>query len=335
MRVVGKLLFGIALVAVVRTRAKEEEEEEGEEDLGEIGEVEDEFAPPKFDDTESKKLEADLLEFDKREAELAEAEDEVAPIEREVHSEKVLHNLHAKADSDGSGKVSFAELIAYTDKIRNSVAVNDTKDDMQRMDKDKDGKVSFDELLTTEWESVDSDKDMQDKEDYTEELAALKEIDKLKFKAADGDKDGFLDMKELQDFYHPENHDAILRITTLEELKHKDTDDDGKLSKNEFWGFNPLEEDGVEIPDEDNAEFVALDKNGDGFIDLEELMVWESGRLVTEDSLKKLLEIADADKDEHVTATELVDAREKLAESDAQGLLNEWAEHEQAKSDEL
>lgn len=75
------------------------------------------------------------------------------------------------------------------------------------------------------------------------------------------------------------------------------------------------------------VDFQKLDVDGDGKLDMNELREWESGRFHTEQAMKKLFEIADADNDMHLTADELAKAREQIAISDAQYHLIEWSEH--------
>merc|ERR1712064_249980 len=94
----------------------------------------------------------------------------------------------------------------------------------------------------------------------------------------------------------------------------------------EFWEIDPAEGDG-EMLEEEQEDFAKLDTSGDGFLTADELRAWESGRFHVEDSLKKLFEIADSDSDMHVTANELIAAREEVAATDVQYHFIEWAEH--------
>jgi len=47
----------------------------------------------------------------------------------------------------------------------------------------------------------------------------------------------------------------------------------------------------------------------------------------TREAMKKIFQIADRDKDMHLSADEVEEAREMLAGSDAQYQLMEWAQH--------
>merc|ERR1739845_331003 len=115
-------------------------------------------------------------------------------------------------------------------------------------------------------------------------------------------------------------------VTVRETMSQKDKNGDGFLSEHEFWEADPASDDGA-LTDEEKADFQKLDTNGDGMLDVQEMRSWESGHFHTEDAMKKLFELADKDNDMHVSADELVRAREEIGLSDAQYHLIEWAEH--------
>jgi len=100
-------------------------------------------------------------------------------------------------------------------------------------------------------------------------------------------------------------------------MAEKDTDGDGKLSFKEFH------ED--EISEDD---FKKLDADGNGLLSLEELKPWEGGMLHPQESIKRIIEIADKDKDMHLTADELHEAMEKINEDEyINEHFMEFAEH--------
>merc|ERR1712048_10278 len=105
--------------------------------------------------------------------------------------------------------------------------------------------------------------------------------------------------------FYPETKDAVLDITSRATLKQKDTDGDGQLTSKEFWEGDALDGEDIPISDEEEADFRKLDIDGSGKLNLAELKAWESGLFHTEEAMKKLIEIADKDSDNHVTADEL------------------------------
>merc|ERR1712176_971857 len=139
-------------------------------------------------------------------------------------------------------------------------------------------------------------------------MGARREVETAKFKVADS------------------NGDGTLEITARATLKQKDLDGDGLLTPEEFWEGDPADE-GLAVSDDEHLDFKKMDVNGDGKLDVEELKAWESGRFHTEEAMKKLIEVADSDNDMHVTVAELEAAREQLVATDAHYHFMEWAEH--------
>jgi len=153
------------------------------------------------------------------------------------------------------------------------------------------------------------------------------ELEKEKFKVADTNKDGFLSVEELPSLFYPETHDGVLEVTAKHTLDQKDKDGDGQLSQKEFWEGEVADGQDTEISDEEKEDFKKLDADGNGFLNLGELKVWDSGMFHTSEAMKKIFEIADKDNDMHLSADEIEAAREMIAGSDAQYHLMEWAEH--------
>merc|ERR1712194_251086 len=133
-------------------------------------------------------------------------------------------------------------------------------------------------------------------------------------KAVDRNGDALLDIHELPAVFYPETHPGTLDLVTKSTLKLKDLDGDGFLSPKEFWEGDADGED-LAVSEEEHVDFNKMDTNGDGKLDLEELKVWESGRFHTEEAMKKLIEIADANNDMHATVAELEAAREQVVSS--------------------
>lgn len=241
-------------------------------------------------------------------------------IEEDTLSGDQMRSLHKNFDANGDGKVSLSEIMHFSDRMRKEIAGKDIGTVMEEMDTDKDGKLSWEELL----------KDMNQWAEGEEERAVHEErilTEREKFQTADVNGDGFLDIKELPALFYPETHEGVLALAAKHALKQKDSNGDGRLTPKEFWEGDAVEGEELAISEEEQADFAKLDKNKDGYLDLEELKAWESGKFHTEQAMQKLFEIADRDGDMHVTADELDAAKEQIAGSDAQYHLMEWAEH--------
>jgi len=229
-----------------------------------------------------------------------------------------LRALHGKFDMNSDGKVSLQEMIAFSESVAKKTASKDTGAVLEEIDTSKDGFLSLEEHLNDLKNQADGDDD--------DELVRRRALETTKFNAADLNGDGKLEKDELPALFYPETNEVVLSITVGQTLRQKDKNDDQKLSAIEFWESDEWNSVDIKLSDEEKSDFARLDSNGDGFIDAQELRAWESGRFHTEDAMKKLVDVADKNGDMHITGEELVAARDKLAGSDAQYHLIEWAE---------
>lgn len=251
-----------------------------------------------------------------------EGESDDMDIDEEALSPRQLAELHKKFDRDQDGKVSMAEVLAYSELVAKEMAHKDISAILDELDTSKDGKLSLDEHLN----DVHNQADGGDEEEMRE-LEERKRVEAAKFKAADQNGDEVLDIGELPALFYPETHAAVLHITTLEAMRQKDKNQDGKLSPREFWEVDESDGEDFELSEAEREDFTSLDADQDGFLSLDELKAWESGRFHTEDAMRRMFEIADKDDDLQLTAEELGNAHEEIAASDAQYHLMEWAEH--------
>merc|ERR1719389_877132 len=109
------------------------------------------------------------------------------------------------------------------------IARKDIHTILDEMDLNRDQKLSLEELL----KDVEAQAEGADEEEM-KEMAGRKELETKKFKAADGDGDGLLDIKELPALFYPEIHEGVLALTVEATLKSKDKNGDGKLTIKEL-----------------------------------------------------------------------------------------------------
>jgi len=254
------------------------------------------------------------------EAATDEAEPEDEGIETDSLTSEQMRGMHAKIDVDKDGKISLAEVISYSKAMRKIIAKKDIHTVIDEMDGDKDGKLSLPELLK------DMEQWGEEGEEDKAQGAKRKDLETAKFRAADNDGNGLLDQEELPGLFYPETHEGVLAMTAASTLKSKDTDGNGELTPKEFWEGDNVGGEDMSISEEEQADFAKLDIDNSGTLNLQELKAWESGGFHTEEAMKKLFELADADHDMMVTADELDSARELIAGSDAQYHLMEWSE---------
>lgn len=233
-----------------------------------------------------------------------------------------LRQIHAKFDGDSDGHVSLQELLSYAVATGAAIARRDATDMLQDLDKNKDGAFGIEEYM----HDLDGQADGGD-QDEINRIQAQKEVEVLKFRAADADGDGKLQVNELAGLFFPETNRRVLAIHAAHHFRMKDVDQDGNMSLLELWDSSDIDEQDFEISDEERGDFALLDKNGDGSLSVEEFASWESGWYHVEQSLLVMMRIADADADARISADELAGAQESLVSSDAMYHLLEWAEH--------
>lgn len=243
-----------------------------------------------------------------------------------------LMDIHKKVDADGDKKVSLVELLAFNKLTRQKVIADDAKTEFAETDSNSDGKISLNELLGHHEDTIEGIEMPAKPAEEEAEDAEFKALETAKFKAADGNKDGFLSEEESHGIFYPEAHDGILDVVAAATLKSKDKNGDGELDHDELW--DPQEEEASEDnkPDEETlsvqkTDFEKLDLDASGKINLEEFKHFESGHHYTKDAMQNLIDTADKDGDGLLTATELSRAKEGLANHPAVPHLLEWIEH--------
>eukprot|EP00927_Polykrikos_kofoidii_P044919 TRINITY_DN38785_c0_g1_i1.p1 TRINITY_DN38785_c0_g1~~TRINITY_DN38785_c0_g1_i1.p1 ORF type:complete len:276 (+),score=56.46 TRINITY_DN38785_c0_g1_i1:77-904(+) len=229
----------------------------------------------------------------------------------DVLSVKQLRGLHGHMDMDGDGELSLSEVLLYAESIGQRLALNDVDVVFAEVDSSKDGKVDLVEHML----------DM-----HTFDNASL-ELEIMKFEAADVNKDRHLEKHEFIRLLYMEMQGEVLSVVTKDTMRMRDKDGNGMLTPVEFWQAHETFGKGVDVSEEDMADFKALDANSDGLISLEELRLWESGKFYTQRAMKRMFKVADRDANARLSADELANARDELYFEDAQYNLLQWAAH--------
>merc|ERR1712188_85152 len=112
-----------------------------------------------------------------------------------------MRQLHMLFDADKDGKASLKEIIAIHKRMRMETMYKDVENiDIYGMDSDKDGQVTFDEMKLFH---TNFDEDGNKVFDLDDHLPHIKQLEELKFAAADRNKDGALSSEELLIFMNP------------------------------------------------------------------------------------------------------------------------------------
>lgn len=218
-----------------------------------------------------------------------------------------LEKFHAEADANSDSEVAQSELANVVEEHHQDVMKERTKHLFAQRDASKDGLISLEEHVKATVPAVEDG-------EYDHEVAL--------FKAADQDKNGFLDRSELGMLQSPQKNSEVMNIVTKSAIDRTDFDDDGKLNLDEFTEqFNYKH---ATLGSSENV-FSNLDQDKDGFLDKDELQHFHSGKLERETLVKNYISKMDADGDSHLDVQEMVQGKEGMTDSGLQDYLIAWA----------
>uniref|UniRef100_T1JLL4 Reticulocalbin-3 n=1 Tax=Strigamia maritima TaxID=126957 RepID=T1JLL4_STRMM len=208
-----------------------------------------------------------------------------------------------------------------------------------KIDKNEDGEITLDELK--EWikytqmryirEDVDHiDESNLNQDDGSYSYKDMLRRDNRRWSLADKDTDGALTKDEFLDFLHPEEADhmrdvviIVSLVNTMETMEDIDKDKDEKISLDEYIGDmyrgNPGEEEPDWVKNEREQFGQYRDKNGDGWMDKDEVKLW----IVPPDydhaeaEAKHLIFESDSNQDKKLTKQEILDKYDLFVGSQA------------------
>lgn len=163
-----------------------------------------------------------------------------------------------------------------------------------------------------------------DKEDDNFSYKAMLVRDRRRWSVADRDGDDNLTKIEFNEFLHPEESVRMRDVVVSETLEDIDKNNDGKVSVDEYIGdMYRAGDDGEEEPEwvknERETFSTFRDKNGDGFMDTQEVKDW----IIPQDfdhaeaEARHLIYEADSDADEKLTKEEILEKYDLFVGSQA------------------
>ncbi|CAH1159696.1 unnamed protein product [Phaedon cochleariae] len=159
--------------------------------------------------------------------------------------------------------------------------------------------------------------------------------DRRRWATADGDGDDQLTKEEFAAFLHPEETEYMRDIVVTETMEDIDKDKDGKVSILEYIGDMYRSEDGEEEPDwvkSEREQFnVYRDKDGDGFMDQDEVRNWILPQDFdhAEAEARHLIYEADSDSDEQLSKEEVLQKYDLFVGSQATDFGEALARHDE------
>lgn len=268
-------------------------------------------------------------------AEEAKTFDQLTPEE----SRRRLGLIVDKIDKNTDGYVSQEELkdwIQYTQKRYIS-------DDVDRQWKAHNPEAK-DKITWTEYKKImygfmeDMDKTDLDKDDEGSSYQNMVRRDQRRWGVADVDGDGALTRGEFAGFLHPEETGHMRDIVVLETLEDIDKDKDGRVSLEEYIGDVFRSGDGDAEPDwvrNERDQFKQYrDKDGDGYMDKEEVKNW----IIPPDfdhaeaESRHLIYDSDSDADQKLTKEEILNNYDLFVGSQATDFGEALTRHDEFQS---
>ena len=166
----------------------------------------------------------------------------------EEESIRRLGMIVDKIDEDGDGSVTETELEKWIIFTQTRYVREDSDKQFKTHDKDKDGKVHWDEYKEATYGFL-SEKDLSDSENDEFGYAHMIVRDERRWKKADVNGDNSCSIDEFRAFLHPEEYEHMKEIVTKETLEDIDKNKDGFVDLNEYIGDMFKPEDGETEPE--------------------------------------------------------------------------------------
>ncbi|XP_074654325.1 45 kDa calcium-binding protein-like [Tubulanus polymorphus] len=246
----------------------------------------------------------------------------------EVEQKLKLRDIFHRVDYSKDGLISMAELEEWIEqKVQEHF--DETNDENEKifkaLDPDNDGFITWHEffvqfLVAKGHQQDESEKHAADYEtiDMGEKEKDMLIKNKFRWSEADEDpQDNKLNIQEFKNFRHPEQSDSMLRHMVNDILSNLDRDRDGVLTESEFIALPPGEAEGQSDwlqqekvwQEERRKEFQnVIDVDKDGKVTKEELKNYVDPKNPGHAKMEvvNLMELADANKDQHLSLEEVM-----------------------------
>ncbi|XP_068590163.1 calumenin-A [Cebidichthys violaceus] len=233
----------------------------------------------------------------------AKAFDQLSPEE----SRRRLGVIVDKMDQNKDGFVSEEELKDWIRRTQKKHVYDNVEQQWRDFDVNDDGVISWEEYKNVTYGSY-----LEDPQDSEFDYSHMMLRDERRFKAADRNGDLNADKHEFAAFLHPEEQEHMKDIVVQETMEDIDKNGDGFIDLTEYIGDMHTSETGEEEPEwveSERQQFSEFrDKNKDGKMDKEETLDWilPSDYDHTEAEAKHLLHESDANQDQKLTKSEIL-----------------------------
>ncbi|XP_063233264.1 calumenin [Bacillus rossius redtenbacheri] len=258
--------------------------------------------------------------------------DQLSPEE----SRRRLGVIVDKIDGDKDGLVTQEELKDWIQYTQRKYVTDDIQRQWQSHNPEGKDKITWDEYKQRVYGFMDDlDPKELEKDEEGFSYQNMLRRDRRRWDVADADGDSALTKEEFAGFLHPEETGHMRDVVVLETLEDIDKDKDGKVSLQEYIGDMYRGSQGEEEPEwvrNEREQFSAYrDKDGDGFMDQEEVKNWiippDFDHALAE--ARHLIYESDTDADQKLTKDEVLAKYDLFVGSQATDFGEALARHDE------
>ncbi|XP_049835861.1 calumenin [Schistocerca gregaria] len=258
--------------------------------------------------------------------------DQLSPEE----SKRRLGLIVDKIDKDKDGFISQEELKEWIQFTQRRYIVDDVERQWKTHNPDNKDKITWEEYKKMVYGFMDDmDPSELEKEGEGFSYQNMLRRDQRRWDVADVDGDRALTKEEFTGFLHPEETGHMRDIVVVETMEDIDKDKDGKISLSEYIGDMYRGSEGEEEPEwvkNEREQFSQYrDKDGDGFMDKEEVKNW----IIPPDfdhaeaEARHLIYESDSDADQKLTKEEVLNKYDLFVGSQATDFGEALARHDE------
>ncbi|KAK9876619.1 hypothetical protein WA026_013997 [Henosepilachna vigintioctopunctata] len=251
-------------------------------------------------------------------------------------SKRRLGIIVDKIDNNKDGYVSREELKDWIKFTQKRYISEDTNRQWKQHNPEEKEALPWDEYEKLVYNFVGSlDQADLDKDGEGHSYRVMMKRDKRRWQMADKNGDDALTKEEFAKFLHPEEDEYMRDVVIQETMEEIDKDNDGKVSLIEYIGDMYRAGEDEEEPDwvkSEREQFNTYrDKDGDGFMDVEEVKNWilPPDFDHAEAEARHLIYEADSDADEQLTKEEIMDKYDLFVGSQATDFGDALARHDE------
>nr|XP_023014709.1 calumenin isoform X1 [Leptinotarsa decemlineata] len=251
-------------------------------------------------------------------------------------SKRRLGLIVDKIDSNNDGIINREELRDWIRFTQKRYITEDVDRQWKQQNPENNPTISWETYQNMVYGFLDTLSQSEiEKDDGGFSYKKMLKRDRRRWATADKDGDDALTKEEFSNFLHPEESDYMRDIVVLETMEDIDKDQDKKVSLKEYIGDMYRGEEGEEEPDwviSEREQFNTYrDKDGDGFMDEEEVKNWILPQDFdhAEAEARHLIYEADSDADEQLTKEEVLNKYDLFVGSQATDFGEALARHDE------